>query len=174
MCILQYLQRQGLNPAIPHLCCLRESSAHAFGYLVILAPSAGTVIRGELCRFFSGWRNLRPGRTVACCGDGYFSALVISCKKHFERRKLPRAALKKMNRKRNRDRDDREATLAKRNSFKGFCTRFSHPSAEHVFFFALGLKRVFLVSSCELLKISWISICRGNTKIEKERTINIT
>lgn len=69
-------------------------------------PSVGTVTKGEL--FVSGWRNLRPRGTVACCGDGYFSALVISCKKHFERRKLPKEkndVLKKMNRKRNCGRD---------------------------------------------------------------------
>lgn len=47
-------------------------------------PSAGNVIKGELYLFFSGSRNLRPRRTVVCCRDGYFSALLISCKKHLE------------------------------------------------------------------------------------------
>lgn len=47
---------------------------------------------------------------MACCRDGYFSVLVISCKKYLERRKLAKekkAAFKKMNRKRNHGGDGR-------------------------------------------------------------------
>lgn len=67
---------------------------------------------------------------MAYCGDGYFSALVISCKEHFERTKLPeekKAVLKKTNTKRNHVRMGRQrGNISKKTLLQGLYVHSSH------------------------------------------------